>query len=455
MIQNLFKERRDQMGKEIYSELIKDFIKMSEEDQTKAFSAIQKVLTSSKIVVYGAGAIGRTLKVALDAIGAQIEFFCDKKSSEIVNIDNVPVRPVEDLKKANVDDYIIIIAVYSGIIVKYSGEIKYLLETNCPQANVIADGRRLAYLLEIENCRNRLKFGEKFNLVDCINCGYEERGCQVFQKYLLDRAEIDFDTYQSRKFETFFGVILGNVCTLRCKYCNEMIPYYKEHNFNSFEQISRDVHKVIDSCTFMPWVEFVGGEPFLHPDIKLLINDILSIKKIGYLKIFTNGTVVPDDELCEQLKNERIIINFSDYNEAVGGKLLENINVTHKKLQSYGIKYVRSYARTWQTFNFEMNGKTVEQLEKSLKYCSCAQCQRLHNGVLYRCHHQYAGMNLGKIPENEDDIIKIHEYNDKTLRERCDYFENKTHILACKYCNWPFDAESVPAAQQAKLGDTI
>lgn len=438
------------MGREIQRDVINNCVQLSEEEQKKAFIEIKEILNRKKVVIYGAGAIGRALKMALDAIGKSIEFYCDKRAQEIREIGGVPVEMTDALKKADSEEYIIIIAVYAGLIIGYSSEIKTLLEKECPRADIISSGRNLAYLLQMGVCKNRAEKGEAFQLIDCINCGHEERGCKIFQRYLLERAGIDPDTYVPRKFEKFFGLILGNMCTLKCKHCNEMVPYYKQHKFNSFEQIMSDCKKVIDSCTFMPWIEFVGGEPFLHPQIKELIREVLQIRKIGYLKIFTNGTVVPDDELCQLLKNDRIIINFSDYTEAVDGRLLENIYKTHEKLQQHGIRYIRSYARTWQTFSFEMNGKDEKELEKSLACCSCAECQRLHNGILYRCHHQYAGMNLEKIPVNEDDIIRIYDYDDEGLRERCDYFEDKKHILACKYCNWPFDAESVPAAQQVE-----
>ena len=157
---------------------------------------------------------------------------------------------------------------------------------------------------------------------------------------------------------------------------------------------------------------------------------------------------MPSDSLCDILKNKRIVINLSDYTMAVTGQLLDNIYATQDKLTAKGIPYIRSSARTWLTFDFENRGKSEEELKKGFAACNSADCQRLHKGVLYRCHHQYAGMRLGTCPEAEDDIIRIHECSTEELREACDYLERKEFVDACRYCNWPFDAQQVPAAEQ-------
>lgn len=436
------------MGKELFSEQIKGFIHNSISEKNRISKVISDYLYKKKIVIYGAGAIGSTLQHIFSQKGYKIECFFDKKATEIKHVGEIRVYEPEKLTLADADNYVVLIAVYSGIILGYSDEVKSLLQEMCPNANFIADGRTLAYILQFDECRSIQRQNGDFYLVDCINCGFESRGCEIFKEYLLKRAEIVPETYQERLFEQFFGLILGDVCTLKCKYCNEMVPYHDTHTFNSLEQIVGDCRKIIDSCTFMPWVELVGGEPFLYPELKSLLRELLSIKKIGYIKIFTNGTVVPDNELCAILKNERIIINFSNYTDVLTGNLLNNIYETQEILKKYDIRYISSYAKMWQTFNFDDNGKDAAELQKSLACCSCAECQRVDHGVIYRCHHQYAGNRLGKIPYNESDIVNIYDYDDQGLRERCDKFEDMPYILACKYCNWPFDAESVPAAEQ-------
>lgn len=432
----------------IYQPEIRDFMHTDSEKQLEITAKLNEMISGKKVIIYGAGAIGTTLYHVLAQIGKTPEFYVDRRADEIESIFGIPVKDLSSLSEADHEEYLIVIAVYSGMILTYLDSIKELLVERCPNASVIEDGRTLAYILQAELCRRKAERGEKFDLLECNNCGFEKRGCEIYMNQMLLRAGIDPASYQKRKFEQFFGLILGDVCTLKCKHCNEMVPYHTTHTFHPVEQILKDCRTLLDSCTFMPWVECVGGEPLLHPQLKELLRELLAEKKIGYIKVFTNGTVVPDDELCALLANERVIINFSNYTEAVSGTLLENIYATRRQFEKHQIRYINSYARVWQTFDFEDNHKDEAELQKSLSCCSCEECHRLSEGVLYRCHHQYAGAKLGKIPIKEDDIIRIYDYDKEALRQRTDFFENRPYILACRYCNWPFDAQTVPAAEQ-------
>ena len=409
-----------------------------------------KRLKESRVVLYGAGAIGKVMKETLDDLGVRVDFIVDKKYEEIRYVGDVPVVATDLLEKANTEEYTVIICVANNIVLAYKSEIEELLQQKCPRAAVIGDGRNLAFFLRSNSCDKRLQAGEEFDLIKCINCGSEQRGCDICKRYLMQQNgnEALYELHKERKFEYYFGYVLGQYCTLRCKHCNEMIPYQNNREFVSLEEVLRDCKKLIGSCYFLPFMELVGGEPFLYPQLEELLQELLQIPNLGYIKIFTNGTVVPSDSLCDILKNKRIVINLSDYTMAVTGQLLDNIYATQDKLKAKGIPYISSSARTWLTFDFENRGKSEEELKKGFAACNSADCQRLHKGVLYRCHHQYAGMRLGTCPEAEDDIIRIHECSTEELREACDYLERKEFVDACRYCNWPFDAQQVPAAEQ-------
>ncbi len=431
---------------------IEEFYNSNKEERLKIVKMIEKQLYNRKIILYGAGAIGRILKSVFNELDLKIEFFVDKKYKEIAEIEGVLVKTPQELKKVNDKNYLIIICVASDIILHYQEEIHTLLKTYCPLADNIENGRQLAHLLKYYLCLESLEKGKKLDLIECIDCGYEARGCEICDNYLREQ---DFDlvgkiSYKKRKFESFFGYILGNYCTLQCKNCNEMIPYHKERSFVSKEEVLKDCKHLIASCTFLPCMELVGGEPFLYPELEELLEELLKIKNLGYIKIFTNGTVVPKDSLCKILKNRRIVINLSNYTEAVQGELLSHIYRTREKLEQAGISYISSYAKTWLDFNFNNNGRNERELQYNFSNCNSANCHRLYRGILYRCHHQYAGVRLKKFGRKETDVIQIHEYTVKELRKKCDEFEELLCIEACRYCNWPFDVKEVPAAEQVK-----
>ncbi len=431
---------------------IEEFYKSDNEKRKKIEETIKEQLLQKKIVLYGAGAIGRTLKRIFDKLGLKIEFFIDKKYKEIRKVEDILVKSPQNLEEVNSDEYLIIICVASDIILYYQKEIDFLLENYCPLADYIKNGRELAYLLKYCLCGEDIKKGKNLDLIECINCGYETRGCEICDSYLRNQicTLSDKMLYKKRKFESFFGYILGNYCTLQCKNCNEMIPYYKERDFVNKDEVLKDCKHLIASCVFLPCLELVGGEPFLYPELEELLEELLKIKNLGYIKIFTNGTVVPKDSLCEILKNKRIVINLSNYTEAVQGELLSRIYKTREKLEQAGISYISSYAKTWLDFNFDDKGRNEKELQHNFSNCNSANCHRLYRGVLYRCHHQYAGVRLEKFDRKETDIIQIHKYTIEELREKCDEFEELLYIDACRYCNWPFDVKEVPAAEQVQ-----
>lgn len=408
------------------------------------------LIKEKEIVIYGAGAIGRTLKKVLNNHNRSVSFFVDKKYKEISTIDGTKVLPIEELSQANSSNCCVIVCISSEIVPQYEDEIFDVLSTLCPSATVLRNGRLLTYVLTLDDCNRRFNAGETFDLKTCIDCGAESRGCMIFENYLRKSRGVRqlSPGEKKRKFETFFGYITGKNCTLRCKHCNEMVPYYKERGFVSKDEIIADCRKLSLSFEFMPYMELVGGEPLLHPEIKDIITDLLEIPNIGYIKIFTNGTVVPNDELCDILKNPRIIINLSNYTSAVDGILLENIYQTIEQLKKHKIHYISSEAKTWLSFSFFNYKRSESELEKCFQACSARECHRVYKGTMYRCHHQYAGVQLGKFPEKPDEVIHIDDYTPEQLREACDRFEDLPYTSACQFCNWPFDAEEVPAAEQ-------
>lgn len=431
---------------------LEEFYSSKEKERFKIVKAIERQLHEKKIILYGAGAIGKTLKTVFDKLDLNVEFFVDKKYKEIIEMEGIQVKDPQELRQVNSNDFLVIICVASDVILHYQKEIHMLLEEYCPLAEKIESGRQLAYLLNYYLCSKEVENGKRLDLTECINCGYEARGCEICDDYLRKQncTLSDEISYKKREFEHFFGYILGNYCTLRCKNCNEMIPFHNERSFVDKEEVLRDCKHLIASCTFLPCMELVGGEPFLYPELEELLRELLKIKNLGYIKIFTNGTVVPGDSLCKILRNERIVINLSNYTEAVRGELLSRIYKTKEKFEQAGISYISSYAKTWLNFNFENKGRSKEELQYNFAHCNSANCHRLYRGVLYRCHHQYAGVRLGKFDIKESDVIRIHDYTIEELRKKCDEFEEISYIDACSYCNWPFDVEEVPAAEQVK-----
>lgn len=91
-------------------------------------------------------------------------------------------------------------------------------------------------------------------------------------------------------------------CNLRCSYCDSM--YACEGNGYT-EMYIEDIMKQIEEYGH-PRVTLTGGEPLIHPDVKLLIQEILAA---GYkLNIETNGAV--DIDPFNKKKNVIITLDY-------------------------------------------------------------------------------------------------------------------------------------------------
>lgn len=426
----------------------------SDSKKQEIFLHIKDILKKKKIIIYGAGAIGKTLADIMLQLGIEISFFADRRYEDIGQIDGIPVVSPDKLENHT----LVIVAVDSVLFLEFRKEIENNIETYAPESEVIPGGRDLTLLLKSALCKKRLLDGENFHLTDCINCGAENRECETFEKYLKEislESKLDKASF-SMKYNKFFGYILGNVCTLKCKHCCEMVPYYDKYGFVKKEQVIEDCRRMAEASQFTRYIELIGGEPFLHPDIVFILEELLKLEDVGYIKVFTNGTVVPGKELYAVLKNPRIVLVWSNYLNTVGGRLLENIQKTRRMLEKEQINYIYSNSKTWLDFSsFDYVEKSEDELSKDFDDCFIANCHRLYQGVMYRCPHQYAAARLGKVTVGKEDCIVMEDFpTPKELSEKLYQFKNMPYVEACRYCVVPYKAEEVPAGEQLSASQT-
>ena len=242
---------------------------------------------------------------------------------------------------------------------------------------------------------------------------------------------------------------MGQHCSLKCKDCCECVPYFKDPVFSECSTILSDCSKIAASCEFIRYIELVGGEPFLHPQFQQVLEGLLQIENVGYIKIFTNGTIVPKGELLNILKDPRIVLNVSNYTAQAKGRLLENIYKTMSLLNENGIRYVYSESKEWTDWGgFHDRGRTEEQLIENFSHCFIANCHRVFQGKLYRCPRQYAGIQQGKMELTEGEYVDLNRCASEDLARELDAFEELLFTDGCRRCDMPFDCPVIPAGIQ-------
>ena len=408
---------------------------------------IDSKLKSYKLAVYPAGANGHLLQETLLQYNVQVNNFYDKNYKKIIQIKGVDVLSPDEIKKCNKNTLLLISA---NLRTQYDFFYENAKILN-PDIEII-DGTLLNRMLKYKTCYNNFKNKKQINLYECEHCGFERHYCPIASmslKKFANHKELPNDT-RSDKFD-WFGYIVSQTCTLKCKHCCEQVALLNDKGFTPVEELVKDVKKLAESTKWLIFVELIGGEPFLHPNIEELITELLKIENIGYIKSFTNATVVPSDELCEIMKNPRFMLHMSNYENILSGKLLENVHKTREKLKEKGVNYLFTPNFEWLDFTgYDLNPNKLDEkvLKKGFEDCFISICHRVYKGVLYRCPHQYSGIQLGKLKKLPIECIDIHTMDKDELSAKLQEFAQLDYIDACKYCKLPYDAKPVPAGEQ-------
>lgn len=413
-------------------------------------AAFMEALRPFRIVIYGAGAAGVSLLHSLRLHNIEPLFFVDRRWQECGSTDDLVMRGPEALRDADSPDTLVILAINAEVIRKFNQGPLENIQKYAPHAVVIHTGIQVNSLLRFVDCRGRLERGADFHLVECLDCGAETELCPIYQEYLrqITPGRKVLAKEPSRKFD-WFGYIMGQYCSLKCRDCCEHVPYFDYPVFSKYEDILSDCSKLAASSEFIRYIELIGGEPFLHPQFEQVLEGLLRIENVGYIKIFTNGTVVPKEELLEILRDPRIVINLSNYTAQAKGVQLENILHTREVLAAQGIRYVYSESKEWTDWgDFHDRGYTDEELADHAAHCFCYNCHRVFQGKLYRCPHQYAGIQRGRMALREGEYIDLNTCDPDELARKLDAFEELPFTDGCRRCDMPFDCPVVPAGIQ-------
>lgn len=407
-------------------------------------------LQNKKIVIYPAGYMGRTLGNTLRRHGLSVTFYIDRAATIIGTVEGIAVHEPEMLTRLT-SEHVVFVSVNLDYMMNQLIDIVRGYNPSLSIVNGFKANRLFCYPV----CLQKLSSKETFDLIACENCGFERHGCSIAMDYLkrIARHQPMKNDWRSPSF-TWFGYIAGQACTLNCIHCCEAIPFLKEHKFVPKEVIVNDVRKMAEASRFLTFVELIGGEPFLHPQFRELIEDLIEIPNIGYIKSFTNGTIVPTIDLCGILKNSRFMLQVSNYEKQAEGKLLDNIHKTRAILKEQKVPYIFTQNFEWQDFtSFDLHHTNEDKVRAVFDACTLRNCNRLYRGMLYRCPHQYAGVELGVLKRRPVECVDINACDPRELARAIEAFENVAYIDACRYCLMPFDAPSVPAGIQLQADD--
>lgn len=359
------------------------------------------------VIVFGAGFAGQViLNTCLDN-GIEVACFCDNKKN------------------------------YSGSFmlghrIIHSSELKELF----PQAVFIisaADINDVVIQLGDLGYDNWLCGGDVLKFSDLGKHQYDTEFS--FLEYAVSTCIQCHDAYLNpeKLFLRSVDIVITEKCSMKCKDCSNLMQYYtRPINYETNELIAslEGFFACVDKVN-----EFrvIGGEPFMNKNISEVINWLNHEDKVGRVIIYTNGTIVPKGKSLESLKNDKVMMMITDYDE-----LSKNHDSLIATLTEHAIGYHTDKAQNWtDCASIAKHNRTEEQQKDVFKNC-CAKCLfTIMDGKFYRCPFTAHVDKLGATPLYPEDFIDLRDYakvGEQLTQQLRHFIFEKEYLNSCDFC---------------------
>lgn len=296
-----------------------------------------------------------------------------------------------------------------------------------------------SYWREIQKQLKEMGYGNVF----CFPFVKERKAIyeECLRKNILDRAAFNhWDAEFERAYAAtcheknakgkfvipYLPVMITTRCTLKCEYCNNLMPYFKDKACDSaVEGIIENIEKVAAISGEILFLELVGGEPLLHKGLGEILSRLAKIKNIGQLILVTNGTVIPDEVTTDLLKEYNVLIRVSDYG------FLEKIVSFVRYAEANGLNIWVTASDWMYPGELEKCEKSDYELAKQFERCFFTmQCKYLYEGKMFHCARAASLYALGYLKEEEG--LSLNKASEKEVKE---FYLDTYYTKACEYCH--------------------
>lgn len=229
----------------------------------------------------------------------------------------------------------------------------------------------------------------------------------------------------------FMSVLLTQKCTLRCKYCSDLIPHYTDPIHFSGREVIYWLKKYLSVVDHVHFLLLCGGETLLYPELERILIHCLREKKILKIGIVTNGTIMPSDRLCSLLANKKVRVRISDYK-----CVKEKREKTIQYLKDHRVIVEDLKGQKWfDVGGFEKRNRSTRQLMRLFHDCSMNRCFEINRNKVIYCARQRGG-ELGLIPKMpSNDHVSLRTDDRHALRTDLLNMYDKAFLAACDHCD--------------------
>ncbi len=359
---------------------------------------------TTELIIYGASAYGEIAFYTLRALGIIPDYFCDRAFEEEYYFD----VKVINLQELNLHKDAMIIIASSD----YFQEIRRYLSvagfTNLYDMNYLLNKKIDVGVL---SARAAFFYDRKEAYIDIANAENSEE-------------DLDFPRVQ---------YVVTSACTLKCKNCNSLMQYYERPTNSNIQLYKAGFDRLIRCTSNIFDLRILGGEPFINRDMHKLIEWYHDVDKIKIISVYTNGTIIPEENCLKQLKKDKVSVHISDYE--INREKIKELKTVFDK---YNIKYYVQPYEFWQdSGNLLKRNYTEEKKRNLFESCIARECFSYFNGRLYHCPRAAHGINLGAMPDIKIEYVDLMDdsIDDDEVKKQLKIQRNRSYIDACDYCD--------------------
>jgi hypothetical protein len=222
-------------------------------------------------------------------------------------------------------------------------------------------------------------------------------------------------------------------CSLHCRDCANLIPFYNSPADEDPEALIRDIDTFLGVVDRVHSFSVMGGESFLHSGIAKVVAHLVQQDRVGTVQVVTNGTVMPREDVLTVLAHKKVVVAVSNYPAEVAPRKLSIL----ARLKERGINCIHQGIGVWK----DLGGfaPRVDNSEAALRnrfeHCTFRQFHNLIDGEFHLCPRSAHGSRLGQFRNDPGDSVRFKSRPDpKQVRAEIRELCGKKYIAACRAC---------------------
>lgn len=244
---------------------------------------------------------------------------------------------------------------------------------------------------------------------------------------------------------------VGQACNYNCVDCGNMAPnaprdYMRYH----IKDMKRELHLLLSVVDTIKELQIQGGEPFLHTDLLELIVWIANYRKVEHIVIATNGSLIPQDDILEIIRKNKVHIRISDY-QVTPEKTQQLVKKLKEKEIEYSLYSFVEDGGMWFDLNHR-GSNSKKAARRRFALCRFHSCLTMERGRLARCSRGNNAPDIQGFQVKKRDYCELDEKEDNR-KNIIEYFYYPCAMESCCYCYGTSPSHMVKAARQAKVNN--